>query len=319
MTRRSARIMLLWATLAAWLITAPAALAQAAGATPIGPLAEVLPGPAPEVSERSVPLGRPAGDGLGATRRGHGTQAAEPVGSDGTADSTGGGSMLDAALGTVGPLAAVVGLMLGAAWLMRTIARSRPGVLSALGAGGRAPSGVVDVMARYPIARGQTLALIRIGARVLIVSQSHGRGGSMQTLSEVTDAEEVAGLVRRCREATGQSLNAAFESALTRMTHGQGQSPEHPTTSNQPAPSAPSAPTVRPIAPGRAAAREVRVEPSGDRVELLRAPAMAARPGASVSAAAAAAPIRSLAPRPADPVAALRARLEAMKSQEAAA
>ena len=70
-------------------------------------------------------------------------------------------------------LAVVVVLLLGVRKLMR-----RAG--GALGGGGR-PSGILQVHARYPIARGQHLVLIQVGPRMLLVHQG---GGSMRTLSE---------------------------------------------------------------------------------------------------------------------------------------
>jgi flagellar biogenesis protein FliO len=103
----------------------------------------------------------------------------------------------------IGALAAVLGLLM----LLRLFLKRASGAL----AGGGRPSGVLEILARYPIARGQSLQLMKIGRRILLVHQS---GTSMSTLTEVTDGEEVAALLARM-EAGARSREALrFKSAL---------------------------------------------------------------------------------------------------------
>jgi hypothetical protein len=87
-----------------------------------------------------------------------------------------------------------------------------------MGAGGRAPSGVLEVLARYPAPGGLTLVLLKLDRRVLLLSQSRsgrfGRSSSMRALCEITDPEEVAALVGRCRDEAGESLAGRFRSML---------------------------------------------------------------------------------------------------------
>ena len=86
----------------------------------------------------------------------------------------------------LGALAVVLGLLFG---LRAVVRRSR----WALASGGR-PSGVVEILARYPVARGQQLILLKLARRVLLV---HRSGSTMTTLSEVADPDEVAALLGR--------------------------------------------------------------------------------------------------------------------------
>lgn len=109
------------------------------------------------------------------------------------------------------------GLVIGLAILLRTgvrrISARGGGLASQLGAGGRAPSGLLMVLGRFPIARGQTLVLLKIDRRVLLLCQ--GPSG-FQTLTEITDPEEVASLLVKSRDEEGESLASRFTSMLHR-------------------------------------------------------------------------------------------------------
>lgn len=73
------------------------------------------------------------------------------------------------------------------------------------------PSGVLDVLARYPIARGQTIMLLKVGRRLLLVHQA---GTSMSTLSEFTSADEVAGLLSKLEAGARERDAVRFRSLL---------------------------------------------------------------------------------------------------------
>jgi flagellar biogenesis protein FliO len=101
--------------------------------------------------------------------------------------------------------------------LARGVSMKHGGLLAAIGAGGRAPSGVLSVLARYPVGRGQTLVLLHLHGRVLLVCQTQSRsGGGMQTLSEITDPEQIAMLVGKTREHPRTSMNQDFGAELAR-------------------------------------------------------------------------------------------------------
>jgi flagellar biogenesis protein FliO len=122
------------------------------------------------------------------------------------------------ALRTGAALGVVIALALGGGWVIRRVSRSGAGgLLGALGAGGRAPAGVIEVLARYPVGRGATLVLLKLDRRVLLTCQTHGRGGpqgAMATLCEITDPDEVASILVRTRDQSGESIEAGFRRAL---------------------------------------------------------------------------------------------------------
>ncbi len=101
-------------------------------------------------------------------------------------------------------LAVILGLLV----LMRLLFKRASG---SLGGGGR-PSGVLEVLARYPIARGQYLLVLKMARRILLV---HHSGASMTTLSELTDSEEVAALLARMESGSRSREAAKFRSQLT--------------------------------------------------------------------------------------------------------
>ncbi len=90
-------------------------------------------------------------------------------------------------------LLAVIGLLL----VLRLWARRLGGPL----AGASRPSGVVEILARYPVARSQQLMLLKLGRRVVLIHQNRT---AMTTLSELRDPQEVAALLASV-EAGGAS------------------------------------------------------------------------------------------------------------------
>jgi flagellar biogenesis protein FliO len=101
------------------------------------------------------------------------------------------------------PLLGVVALMIAIGVVVRRVG----GPL----AGGGRPSGVLEVLGRYPIARGQQLVLLRLVSRVVLLHQT--RNG-LSTLSEVTDADEVAALLARVEAATRSGPPGRFQGLL---------------------------------------------------------------------------------------------------------
>ncbi len=117
---------------------------------------------------------------------------------------------------TAGALALTIVLIFAIAALVRRWAGRSGGLLHAVGAGGRSPSGLLYVLGRYPVGRGQTLVLLKLDRRVLLVCQSAGaRGSGMRTLCELTDPDEVASIVMHAAEAEGRSLHSRFREAVS--------------------------------------------------------------------------------------------------------
>ncbi len=87
--------------------------------------------------------------------------------------------------------------------------------MGSIGPGGRAPSGLLEVLGRFPVSRGCTLVLLKLDRRVLLVSQTASRQGSgMTTLCEITDPEEVAAILVKARDEEDESQARKFEAML---------------------------------------------------------------------------------------------------------
>lgn len=79
---------------------------------------------------------------------------------------------------------------------------------------GKSPSGVASILARYPVGRGQQVVLLGVGKRILVVHQA---SGSMQTLSEITDPEEVAHMRAQINGEDRESIDRTFAPKLDRL------------------------------------------------------------------------------------------------------
>jgi hypothetical protein len=136
----------------------------------------------------------------------------------GVASSSGVGALLSMAL----PLGAVIVLLLGCMVLLKRVMGTSSSLAASLGPAGRAPGGVLEVLGRYPVAKGQLLVLIKIDRRVLLVGHSApgrgmaGVGGGFSTLCEITDPEEVAAVIRKVEDGDGKSASARFGAMLQR-------------------------------------------------------------------------------------------------------
>jgi flagellar biogenesis protein FliO len=98
----------------------------------------------------------------------------------------------------VGSLSVVLGLFFLAAWVMRR-ASPRGSVLL--------PPEVFEVLGRAPLASRQQVHLLRCGRKLLLVSVTQA---GTETLTEVTEAEEVDRLAGLCRRAHPSGPTAAF-------------------------------------------------------------------------------------------------------------
>ncbi len=119
-------------------------------------------------------------------------------------------------------LAVVVGLML----LLRWGARRMAGPM----AGGGRPSGVLEVLGRYPIARGQQLVLLKMAGRVVLLHQSRT---AMTSLTEVSDPDEVAALLARVEAVTRASGGRRFQSLLQAMGRPAADAETFPPTAGR--------------------------------------------------------------------------------------
>jgi|GEM_PF-1771392 len=112
---------------------------------------------------------------------------------------------------TIGALAVVLGLILILRFVFVKLSGTAGGLRAQLGAAGRAPSGVLFVLGRYPVSRGMSLVLLQLDQRVLLLSQT---SAGFHTLAELSDPAEVASVVQKTRDESGESLSAKFSGML---------------------------------------------------------------------------------------------------------
>ncbi len=137
-----------------------------------------------------------------------------PLGSSPQSDAQGGAILGGAGwLRTVVALAGVIGLILGLRVLLVRVGK-RSGLMGQLGAGGRAPSGVLSVLGRYPVSKGHTLVLLQVDRKVLLLNQT---SAGFQTLTEIAEADDVASILMKTRDEEGISEAARFNRMLREM------------------------------------------------------------------------------------------------------
>jgi flagellar biogenesis protein FliO len=102
-------------------------------------------------------------------------------------------------------LAITVGLLLSFVWLVRSMTpkSSRP-----------LPRDVVEVLGRAPLGSKQMTQLVRVGHKLLLIAITPE---GAETLTEITDPEEVARLVAACDTNSGRGSTAEFDSMLRQM------------------------------------------------------------------------------------------------------
>ena len=100
-------------------------------------------------------------------------------------------------------LAIVLGLFFLVVWLARTAPfPNRQRFL---------PTDVLEVLGRSPLASRHHLQLIRLGRRLLLVSVTPERA---ETLTEITEPDEVNHLARLCRQNQAGSITDSFRQVL---------------------------------------------------------------------------------------------------------
>ena len=160
---------------------------------PLGDGADPAPGARPAPQEE-LPLG-PAAEAVDRGSPHPEAPASPAVGESG--------------LGELARVALALGAVLVLVFLTRFLIR----VGSPLAGGGR-PSGVLAVLARYPVARGQHLVLLKSGSRVLLLHQTRS---VITPLSEVVEPAEVAELLGRIEGAARDTSPGRFPALLARF------------------------------------------------------------------------------------------------------
>lgn len=246
----------------------------AASAAPIEPaetLADTTPVVEPVIDPKgSLPIGTPAPGTLEV-----GVSSAQAL----PAEEPSVFSLPKGLARTAMALGGVLALIFALAHVFKKASGASGALSSKLGAGGDAPSGIVEVLGRYPLSRGHALVVMRFGRRVLLLSSERGTkkgaGVNMHTLCELTDPDEVAHLTSLVRDAKGESGAARFEQTL----HEAGSATDNAIAALMQAQQR-NAPVSRPGSSPRRRAPGILSNDEGDRLELTGALASPAAGGA---------------------------------------
>jgi len=119
------------------------------------------------------------------------------------------------AIGTVASsLAIVLGLFAALVWFSKRFAPAGSAVL---------PKEAVELLGRAPLTGRQTMQLIRVGNRLLLVALS---ANGAETLTEITDPAEVEHLAGLCRGGKSDSASASFSRVMSQLaTEPAAESP----------------------------------------------------------------------------------------------
>ncbi len=116
------------------------------------------------------------------------------------------------AIGTVvSSLAIVLGLFVALVWLSKRFALAGSTPL---------PKEAVERLGQAPLAGRQSMQLIRVGKRLLLVAVSTN---GAETLTEITDPTEVEHLAGLCRHGRSDSASATFGRVLSQMATESGE------------------------------------------------------------------------------------------------
>ena len=113
-----------------------------------------------------------------------------------------------------GALAIVLTLIFALRWLLKR---------SMHGAGMPGATNAVQVLTRSPVSPRQQVLLVRVGRRLLVVSDCNGQ---LSPLSEITDPDEVAALVGQLRDEKLTAASTSFGNLLGRWRRGAGDGDE---------------------------------------------------------------------------------------------
>lgn len=172
---------------------------------------ELEPGTRVPPTVRQASAGRPLGKAsandpaAASTATSTATSAADTAAGDRSLAS--GSETSSAFMGQVVPTAIALGAVIAVIFIARALVKRFGDRLG----GGKRPSGVVEVLARYPFARGHHIVLIKVGRRILVTHQS---AQGITTLSEFTSHAEVADLMARCEAGARGTDQFTFDSLL---------------------------------------------------------------------------------------------------------
>jgi len=140
------------------------------------------------------------------------SQAAMPRLSQPGEGSAGGNNGLPSMVTVGGSLSVVLGIFFIFAWALR---RGAPQASTLL------PGEVLEVLGRAPLGGRQQVSLVRCGKKLLLISTTPT---GAETLTEITDPEEVDRLAGMCLRNNPDSATVAFRNVLQQFTGGKPES-----------------------------------------------------------------------------------------------
>ena len=114
------------------------------------------------------------------------------------------------AQGEVGKVIGALAIVIGVLLIVRACCKRFVRGDRLVSTNGR-PSGVLEILARYPVARGQHLILLKLARRIVLL---HHSGSTMTALSEITSPNEVAALLTRMEAGANDRTSAKFRNTL---------------------------------------------------------------------------------------------------------
>jgi flagellar biogenesis protein FliO len=145
------------------------------------------------------------------------TQAAAAMGAGG-ADAASTSGSLYRSLGSLAQVGAALAVVLGLILIGKALAKKfLPG---ARVSGGK---GVIEILARHPLSKNQSIVLVRIGTQIVALNQGRDSSESVLVISEPT---EVARIIGQIEGQSPKSIQAGFNNLLAnaRMDLEQGES-----------------------------------------------------------------------------------------------
>lgn len=181
-------------------VKSPAPLVDLAPATQPAPPPTAAPVPAvtPHNDTIESALIRPSGKASTLTLATPGSTTTPPAAS--------GESSLYGRFLTVAQVGGALAVVLGLIFIGRALVRKYvPG--AALGSG----KGVMEILARYPLAKNQSLVLVRIGSQLVVLNQTRD---SSQSVLVIHDQIEVAKILGQIQGAKPNSIQQGFSNLL---------------------------------------------------------------------------------------------------------
>jgi flagellar biogenesis protein FliO len=109
-------------------------------------------------------------------------------------------------MGNLGQVAAALSIVIGLILIGRVLVRKFvPGAKASSG------RGVIEILARHPLCKNQSLVLVRIGSQIVALNQ--GKDAS-QSVLVVNDATEVASIIGQIEGRSPKSIQAGFNRLL---------------------------------------------------------------------------------------------------------